>query len=77
MTKSTITKKLLTKRNIFLLGLSTIAGFVIIFLPLLVFLFFEQKNPQINLINNVKQISFMSIFYHFFNADSDYYDLSN
>ncbi|MDW2907260.1 hypothetical protein R7W53_03040, partial [Mesomycoplasma ovipneumoniae] len=61
MTKSTITKKLLTKRNIFLLGLSTIAGGAIIATPLLVFANLELKNPRIDVQNQAKSISFISI----------------
>ncbi|MEG7279937.1 hypothetical protein V6B68_00490 [Mesomycoplasma ovipneumoniae str. Black Butte] len=75
MTKSTITKKLLTKRNIFLLGLSTIAGGVIIATPLLVFANLELKNPRINVQNQAKSISFISIKDKYLNANSDYLDL--
>ncbi|MHA0315190.1 P97 family adhesin [Mesomycoplasma ovipneumoniae] len=75
MTKSTITKKLLTKKNIFLLGLSTIAGGVIIATPLLVFANLELKNPRIDVQNQAKSISFISIKDKYLNANSDYLDL--
>ncbi|WP_341508250.1 P97 family adhesin [Mesomycoplasma ovipneumoniae] len=75
MTKSTITKKLLTKKNIFLLGLSTIAGGVIIATPLLVFANLELKNPRIDVQNQAKSISFISIKDKYLNANSDYSDL--
>ncbi|MDO6825913.1 hypothetical protein Q4516_01210 [Mesomycoplasma ovipneumoniae] len=75
MTKSTITKKLLTKKNIFLLGLSTIAGGVIIATPLLVFANLELKNPRIDVQNQAKSISFISIKDTYLNANSDYLDL--
>ncbi|MDW2926164.1 hypothetical protein R7X45_00955 [Mesomycoplasma ovipneumoniae] len=73
--KSTITKKLLTKKNIFLLGLSTIAGGVIIATPLLVFANLELKNPRIDVQNQAKSISFISIKDKYLNANSDYLDL--
>ncbi|WP_425183375.1 P97 family adhesin, partial [Mesomycoplasma ovipneumoniae] len=75
MSKSTITKKLLTKKNIFLLGLSTIAGGVIIATPLLVFANLELKNPRIDVQNQAKSISFISIKDKYLNANSDYLDL--
>ncbi|MDW2923645.1 P97 family adhesin [Mesomycoplasma ovipneumoniae] len=75
MTKSTITKKLLTKKNIFLLGLSTIAGGAIIATPLLVFANLELKNPRIDVQNQAKSISFISIKDKYLNANSDYLDL--
>ncbi|MHA0315848.1 P97 family adhesin [Mesomycoplasma ovipneumoniae] len=75
MTKSTITKKLLTKKNIFLLGLSTIAGGVIIATPLLVFANLELKNPRIDVQNQAKSISFISIKDKYLNANFDYSDL--
>ncbi|MHA0261213.1 P97 family adhesin [Mesomycoplasma ovipneumoniae] len=75
MTKSTITKKLLTKKNIFLLGLSTIAGGAIIAVPLVVFANLELKNPRIDVQNQAKSISFISIKDKYLNANSDYLDL--
>ncbi|WP_341420485.1 P97 family adhesin [Mesomycoplasma ovipneumoniae] len=75
MTKTTITKKLLTKKNIFLLGLSTIAGGVIIATPLLIFANLELKNPRIDVQNQAKSISFISIKDKYLNANSDYLDL--
>ncbi|WNM14732.1 P97 family adhesin [Mesomycoplasma ovipneumoniae] len=75
MSKSTITKKLLTKKNIFLLGLSTIAGGVIIGAPLVVFANLELKNPRIDVQNQAKSISFISIKDKYLNANSDYLDL--
>ncbi|MDW2910948.1 P97 family adhesin [Mesomycoplasma ovipneumoniae] len=75
MTKSTITKKLLTKKNIFLLALSTIAGGVIIATPLLVFANLELKNPRIDVQNQAKSISFISIKDKYLNANFDYLDL--
>ncbi|WP_341508213.1 P97 family adhesin [Mesomycoplasma ovipneumoniae] len=75
MTKSTITKKLLTKKNIFLLGLSTLAGGVIITVPLVVFANLELKNPRIDVQNQAKSISFISIKDKYLNANSDYLDL--
>ncbi|WP_337903661.1 P97 family adhesin [Mesomycoplasma ovipneumoniae] len=75
MSKSTITKKLLTKKNIFLLGLSTIAGGVIIAVPLVVFANLELKNPRIDVQNQAKSISFISIKDKYLNANSDYLDL--
>ncbi|MDO6829967.1 P97 family adhesin [Mesomycoplasma ovipneumoniae] len=75
MTKSTITKKLLTKKNIFLLGLSTIAGGAIIAIPLVVFANLELKNPRIDVQNQAKSISFISIKDKYLNANSDYLDL--
>ncbi|WP_341515674.1 P97 family adhesin [Mesomycoplasma ovipneumoniae] len=73
--KSTITKKLLTKKNIFLLGLSTIAGGAIIAVPLVVFANLELKNPRIDVQNQAKSISFISIKDKYLNANSDYLDL--
>ncbi|MHA0298808.1 P97 family adhesin [Mesomycoplasma ovipneumoniae] len=75
MSKSTITKKLLTKKNIFLLGLSTIAGGAIIAVPLVVFANLELKNPRIDVQNQAKSISFISIKDKYLNANSDYLDL--
>ncbi|WP_341492286.1 P97 family adhesin [Mesomycoplasma ovipneumoniae] len=75
MTKSTITKKLLTKKNIFLLGLSTLAGGAIITVPLVVFANLELKNPRIDVQNQAKSISFISIKDKYLNANSDYLDL--
>ncbi|MHA0315024.1 P97 family adhesin [Mesomycoplasma ovipneumoniae] len=75
MTKSTITKKLLTKKNIFLLGLSTIAGGAIIAVPLVVFANLELKNPRIDVQNQAKSISFINIKDKYLNANSDYLDL--
>ncbi len=75
MTKSTITKKLLTKKNIFLLGLSTLAGGAIIAVPLVVFANLELKNPRIDVQNQAKSISFISIKDKYLNANSDYLDL--
>ncbi|MHA0261083.1 P97 family adhesin [Mesomycoplasma ovipneumoniae] len=75
MSKSTITKKLLTKKNIFLLGLSTIAGGAIIAVPLIVFANLELKNPRIDVQNQAKSISFISIKDKYLNANSDYLDL--
>ncbi|WP_337904589.1 P97 family adhesin [Mesomycoplasma ovipneumoniae] len=75
MTKSTITKKLLTKKNIFLLGLSTLAGGAIIAVPLVVFGNLELKNPRIDVQNQAKSISFISIKDKYLNANSDYLDL--
>ncbi|WP_337904070.1 P97 family adhesin [Mesomycoplasma ovipneumoniae] len=75
MTKSTITKKLLTKKNIFLLGLSAIAGGAIIAIPLVVFANLELKNPRIDVQNQAKSISFISIKDKYLNANSDYLDL--
>ncbi|MHA0315596.1 P97 family adhesin [Mesomycoplasma ovipneumoniae] len=75
MTKSTITKKLLTKKNIFLLGLSTLAGGAIIAVPLVVFANIELKNPRIDVQNQAKSISFISIKDKYLNANSDYLDL--
>ncbi|WNM16274.1 P97 family adhesin [Mesomycoplasma ovipneumoniae] len=75
MTKSTITKKLLTKKNIFLLGLSTIAGGAIIAVPLVVFANLELKNPRNDVQNQAKSISFISIKDKYLNANSDYLDL--
>ncbi|MDW2912707.1 hypothetical protein R7U62_01175 [Mesomycoplasma ovipneumoniae] len=75
MSKSTITKKLLTKKNIFLLGLSTIAGGAIINVPLVVFANLELKNPRIDVQNQAKSISFISIKDKYLNANSDYLDL--
>ncbi|VEU71810.1 Uncharacterised protein [Mesomycoplasma ovipneumoniae] len=75
MTKSTITKKLLTKKNIFLLELSTLAGGAIIAVPLVVFANLELKNPRIDVQNQAKSISFISIKDKYLNANSDYLDL--
>ncbi|WP_341488518.1 P97 family adhesin [Mesomycoplasma ovipneumoniae] len=75
MSKSTIAKKLLTKKNIFLLGLSTIAGGAIIAVPLVVFANLELKNPRIDVQNQAKSISFISIKDKYLNANSDYLDL--
>ncbi|MHA0297723.1 P97 family adhesin [Mesomycoplasma ovipneumoniae] len=75
MSKSTITKKLLTKKNIFLLGLSTLAGGAIIAVPLVVFANLELKNPRIDVQNQAKSISFISIKDKYLNANSDYLDL--
>ncbi|MHA0291024.1 P97 family adhesin [Mesomycoplasma ovipneumoniae] len=75
MTKSTITKKLLTKKNIFLLGLSTLAAGAIIAVPLVVFANLELKNPRIDVQNQAKSISFISIKDKYLNANSDYLDL--
>ncbi|WP_341490713.1 P97 family adhesin [Mesomycoplasma ovipneumoniae] len=75
MTKRTITKKLITKKNIFLLGLSTIAGGAIIAVPLIVFANLELKNPRIDVQNQAKSISFISIKDKYLNANSDYLDL--
>ncbi|WHF53792.1 P97 family adhesin [Mesomycoplasma ovipneumoniae] len=75
MSKSTITKKLLTKKNIFLLGLSTIAGAAIIAVPLVVFANLKLKNPRIDVQNQAKSISFISIKDKYLNANSDYLDL--
>ncbi|WP_069098567.1 P97 family adhesin [Mesomycoplasma ovipneumoniae] len=75
MTKRTITKKLLTKKNIFLLGLSTIAGGAIIATPLIVFANLGLKNPRIDVQNQAKSISFISIKDKYLNANSDYLDL--
>ncbi|MDW2893715.1 P97 family adhesin [Mesomycoplasma ovipneumoniae] len=75
MSKSTITKKLLTKKNIFLLGLSSIAGGAIIAVPLVVFANLELKNPRIDVQNQAKSISFISIKDKYLNANSDYLDL--
>ncbi|MDW2927841.1 hypothetical protein R7X43_02300 [Mesomycoplasma ovipneumoniae] len=75
MTKSTITKKLLTKKNIFLLALSTLAGGAIITVPLVVFANLELKNPRIDVQNQAKSISFISIKDKYLNANSDYLDL--
>ncbi|WP_341490229.1 P97 family adhesin [Mesomycoplasma ovipneumoniae] len=75
MSKSTITKKLLTKKNIFLLGLSTIAGGAIIAVPLVVFANLELKNPRNDVQNQAKSISFISIKDKYLNANSDYLDL--
>ncbi|WP_337896579.1 P97 family adhesin [Mesomycoplasma ovipneumoniae] len=75
MTKSTITRKLLTKKNIFLLGLSTLAGGAIIAVPLVVFGNLELKNPRIDVQNQAKSISFISIKDKYLNANSDYLDL--
>ncbi|MDW2930262.1 hypothetical protein R7X80_00145 [Mesomycoplasma ovipneumoniae] len=75
MSKSTITKKLLAKKNIFLLGLSTIAGGAIIAVPLVVFANLELKNPRIDVQNQAKSISFISIKDKYLNANSDYLDL--
>ncbi|MDW2925705.1 P97 family adhesin [Mesomycoplasma ovipneumoniae] len=75
MTKSTITKKLLTKKNIFLLALSTLAGGAIITVPIVVFANLELKNPRIDVQNQAKSISFISIKDKYLNANSDYLDL--